>query len=77
MDATSLVTPSDTPKTIKNTHIFIIVNAIIIFLALGGTVGWLFYARSKKTYPFKPYVRSTGPPGTIKLSDPPPSSSTS
>lgn len=76
MDATSLVTPSDTHKSIKKTHIFMIVNAIIIFLALGGTVGWLFYARSKKIYPFKPYVRNTGPPGTVKVSNPSTTSST-
>lgn len=67
MDAASLITPSDTPKIVKNTHIFMIINAVIIVAALFGTIGWLFAAKSKKWYPYKPYVRNTGPPGTHKI----------
>jgi hypothetical protein len=67
MDATSLVTPSDTGKSIRHTHIFMIINAVVMLGALFGTIGWLFAARDKKWYPYKPYVRKTGPPGTHKM----------
>ena len=68
MDATSLITPSDTHKGVKKTHIFMIVNMVVIILALGGTIGWLVYAASNNKYPYEKYNRKTGPPGTVKIS---------
>lgn len=67
MDATSLVTPSDTDKSIRHTHIFMIFNIVVILGALFGTIGWLFAAKHKKWYPYKTYTRNTGPPGTHKM----------
>jgi hypothetical protein len=69
MDATSLITPSDTHQSVKRTHLFMIANAVVILIALFGTVGWLFIAAHKKWYPYKPYTRNTGPPGTQKMTD--------
>ena len=70
MDATSLITPSDTHKTIKHTHLFMIANMVVMVLALGGVIGWLVYASKHKKYPYKPYVRKTGPPGTHLMKPP-------
>ena len=68
MDATHLITPSDTHLTIKRTHMFIIGNLIVILLSLFGTIGWLFYAKHNNQYPYKKYNRTTGPPKTHKMS---------
>tara|TARA_Y100000310_G_C20565152_1_gene755119 strand:+ start:169 stop:438 length:270 start_codon:yes stop_codon:yes gene_type:complete len=68
MDATSLVTPSDSHTTIKHTHHFMIANVVVMVLALAGTIGWIAYASEKKKYPYEKYVRKTGPPGTTKMS---------
>lgn len=74
MDATNLITPSDTRQSIRNTHLFMIINVVIIVAVLFGTVGWLFAAENKKWYPYNSYVRNTGPPGTHKMTDYKPSS---
>lgn len=68
MDATNLITPSDTKTTIKHTHHFMIANVVIIILTLVGTIGWLAYAKENSKYPYEKYVRATGPPGTVKWS---------
>lgn len=68
MDATSLITPSDTKKSVNRTHTFMIINVVIIVLSLGATIGWLLYANSKKKYPFEKYTRDTAPPGLTKMS---------
>ena len=67
MDASDLVTHSDTKKSIRDTHIFMIINSVIIVILIGAAVGWLFYAKSKDKWPFERYVRGGGPPGTIKV----------
>ena len=69
MDATKLITPSDTKSTVHRTHMFLIVNMVIIMLALGGFVGWLFYAKNNKKFPYEKYTRTTGPPGTNSMKD--------
>ena len=69
MDATNLITPSDTKTTIKHTHHFMIANVVVIVLSLIGTIGWIVYASEKKKYPYEKYVRNTGPPGTTKMSN--------
>lgn len=69
MDATSLITPFDTEQSVKGTHFFMIANAVVILLVLAGTITWLFIAADKKWYPYKPYTRNTGPPGTQKMTD--------
>ena len=67
MDATKLVTPSDTGKSIKQTHLFLIGNIGVIVLALIGTVLWLVLAAKDNKYPYEKYTRTTGPPGTQKM----------
>ena len=67
MDATKLVTPSDTGKTIKQTHLFLIGNIGVIVLALIGTVLWIVLAAKDNKYPYEKYTRTTGPPGTQKM----------
>ena len=69
MDATNLITPSDTKTTIKHTHHFMIANVVVIVLTLIGTIGWLVYAKENSKYPYKKYIRATGPTGTVKLPD--------
>ena len=64
MSVASLITPSDTHTSVKQTHMFLIANMVVIVLILGGTIGWLFYASKEKKYPYKQYTRKTGPPGT-------------
>ena len=64
MDASQLVTPGETRASVKSTHTFLKVNAGIIFVVLIGWGAWMAYANSKKKWPYEPYERKTGPPGS-------------
>ena len=68
MDTSHLITHKDTHDTIKSTHRFIIGNMIAIVVILLGSVGWIFYAQHAKIWPYKPYIRKTGPHGTVDWS---------
>jgi len=69
MDSTHLITHKDTSATIKRTHTFLIINIIAMVIIVGGSLGWLIYAHSSKKWPYDPYVRKSGPHGTVKYSD--------
>ena len=69
MDSRHLITHKDTSATIKSTHTFLIINIIAMVILVGGSIGWLVYAHSSNKWPYEPYVRKSGPHGTIKMSD--------
>ena len=69
MDTTHLLTHKDTNKSVRSTHIFIIINIVVMIVFLGGTIGWLLYAHSHNKWPYDPYVRQSGPPGTQSMRD--------
>lgn len=69
MDSTHLITHKDTSATIKRTHTFLIINIIAMVIIVGGSLGWLIYAHSSKKWPYDPYVRKSGPHGTVKYSN--------
>lgn len=69
MDSRHLITHKDTSATIKRTHTFLIINIIAMVILVSGSIGWLVYAHSSNKWPYEPYVRKSGPPGTTKLSD--------
>lgn len=69
MDSRHLITHKDTSATIKSTHTFLIINIIVMVILVGGSIGWLVYAHSSNKWPYEPYVRKSGPHGTIKMAD--------
>ena len=69
MDQSHLLTHTDTNLSVKSTHRFLIANIIALVVILLGSVGWIIYAHSAKSWPYEPYVRKSGPHGTVKMSD--------
>ena len=61
------LTPGDTKKSIKKTHTHSIIVAVIMVIALILFIVWIFYAHSTKKWPYEPYTRKTGPPGTSHM----------
>ena len=62
------LTPGDTKKGIKSTHHTSIAIAVIIVISLIIFIVWIFTAHSSKRWPYEPYVRTTGPPGSTAVS---------
>lgn len=64
MDASHLVTPGETKASVNSTRTFLKVNIGIMLFVLIAWGAWMGYANSKKKWPYEPYERKTGPPGT-------------
>jgi hypothetical protein len=69
MDTTHLLTHKDTHDTVKRTRMFMIANLVAMVSILAGSVGWILYANSSKKWPYKPYIRKSGPHGSVNFTD--------
>ena len=69
MDTTHLLTHKDTHVTVKRTKMTMIINLVLMLVILVGAVGWILYANSSKKWPYNPYVRKAGPPGSVNYFD--------
>jgi len=69
MDQSHLITHNDTHSTIKKTHTFLILNIVAMAIILIGGVGWIIYAHSSNKWPYEPYVRKSGPHGSVRMAD--------
>jgi hypothetical protein len=67
MDTTHLLTHTDTHVTVKRTRMFMIANLVAMVSILAGSVGWILYANSSKKWPYEPYIRKSGPHGSVNF----------